>query len=410
MPPVTAAAVQTATATPDVPPGVFCVIPVYNNGGTVKDIALRCRDILPKVVVVDDGSTDVDVTELLEETDITVLRHKQNQGKGRAIMTGLNYVSEQNGAYMITIDADGQHYPEDIEKFLPHLTPEADAIIIGARDFSGDNIPGGSRFGRKFASFWLKVETSQGMEDCQSGFRAYPVEPIKQLGMTGRYYDFEAEILARACWAGLGLKTVPIRVWYPEPGEKRVTSFRPFLDNFRLSCMHARLVGRRLLPFPHKQLIKRPGKRKEEIKNLLHPVRFVTYLLQENATPMGLGAAAALGVLIGTPPIFGLHSVAIFYMASRLHLNKLMALSAQNICTPPFVPAFCIELGYYLRHGSWLTDISAETIFGQFEYRLWEWVIGSLILGPILAILAGILVYIAAQLIANYRLTNGQRQ
>lgn len=393
---------------PAVPPGVFCVVPVYNNGETIKDIALRCRDILPDVVVVDDGSTDVDVTALLSETDITVLRHEQNQGKGRAIMTGLDYVNEQNGTYMITIDADGQHYPEDIEKFLPHLTSSTDAIIIGARDFSCDNIPGGSRFGRKFASFWLKVETSQGMDDCQSGFRAYPVKPLKQLALTGRYYDFEAEVLARACWGGLKLKTVPIRVWYPEPGEKRVTSFRPFLDNFRLSCMHAKLVGRRLLPFPHKQLVKRPSK-KEEIKNLLHPVKFMTRLLQENTSPMELGVAAGLGVLVGAIPIFGLHSVVIYYMASRLNLNKLMALSAQNICTPPFVPAFCIELGYYLRHGTFLTDISAETVFGQFEYRLWEWLIGSLILGPILAILAGILVYFAAKLITNYRLTHEQR-
>jgi glycosyltransferase involved in cell wall biosynthesis len=410
MPSAAQTIIHPGEAIQEVPPGIFCVIPVYNNGGTIKDIAMRCRAILSEVVVVDDGSTDVDVADLLSEIDITVLRHDQNLGKGRAIMTGLEYVNQQNGTYMITIDADGQHYPEDLHRFLPYLAPEADTIIIGARDFSGNNIPGGSRFGRKFASFWLKVETGKGMEDCQSGFRAYPVSLIKQLALTGRYYDFEAEILARASWAGLELKTVPIRVWYPNPGEKRITSFRPFLDNFRLSCMHARLVGRRLLPFPHRQLIKRPDKKKEEIKNLLHPVKFITRLLQENSSPLELGAAAALGVFVGVAPIFGLHSVVIYYMASRLNMNKLMALSAQNICMPPVVPAFCIELGFYLRHGTFLTDFSVETIFIEFKYRIWEWFLGSLILGPILAILTGILVYGAARLIANYRPANEQRK
>jgi glycosyltransferase involved in cell wall biosynthesis len=225
---------------------IWCVIPVCNNKDTVKAVAAECRCYLRHVLVVDDGSTDADVPALFADTDIPVLRHEKNRGKGRAILTGLEFVKAQGGRFMITIDADGQHYPKDIEKFIPLLQTDETAIVIGTRRFDGENIPESSRFGRKFANFWLYAETGVFIDDCQSGFRAYPVQPLSRIPLHGSYYDFEAEVLARAVWAGLKLKTVDIDVWYPEPA-LRVSSFRPFLDNFRLSCMHTRLMGERLL-------------------------------------------------------------------------------------------------------------------------------------------------------------------
>ena len=115
-----------------------------------------------------------------------------------------------------------------------------------------------SRFGRRFANFWLRIETGLYIDDCQSGFRAYPLKYLSQMKFRGAHYDFEAEVLARAAWAGLGLRTVPIEVYYPAP-EERVSSFRPFLDNLRLTHTHAMLVRRRLLPFPHRRLV--PGRK-----------------------------------------------------------------------------------------------------------------------------------------------------
>jgi glycosyltransferase involved in cell wall biosynthesis len=225
---------------------IWCVIPVHNNKDTVKAVAAECSRYLPRIAVVDDGSTDADIPALFADTDIPVLRHDKNRGKGCAILTGLEFVKAQAGRFMITIDADGQHYPKDIEKFIPLLQEDEPAIIIGSRRFDSENIPGSSRFGRKFANFWLYAETGVFIDDCQSGFRAYPVQALSRIKLYGSYYDFEAEVLARAAWAGLKLKTVDIDVWYPEPG-LRVSSFRPFLDNFRLSCMHARLLTERLL-------------------------------------------------------------------------------------------------------------------------------------------------------------------
>ena len=82
---------------------------------------------------------------------------------------------------MVTIDADGQHNPRDIEKFLPLIKEDDTDIIIGCRNFNTENVPIKSRFGRKFANFWLRVETGIYIDDCQSGFRAYPVRYLNQL-------------------------------------------------------------------------------------------------------------------------------------------------------------------------------------------------------------------------------------
>ena len=374
---------------------IWCVIPVFNNKDTVKDIVMDCRSRLQQVVVVDDGSTDVDVSTLFSGTDIVVLRHEKNRGKGEAILTALRYVETRGGRFMITLDADGQHYPRDIEKFIPLLQDDETAIVVGCRTFHAKNIPGSSRFGRRFANFWLRVETGVSINDCQSGFRAYPVRYLSRMKLTGSYYDFEAEVLTSAVWAGLQLKTVDIDVWYPEP-QQRVSSFKPFVDNFRISCMHTRLVGRRLLPFPHRKLV--PASKKHLDSSMLrHPVRLLKVLLKENATPGGLAMSAAVGTFLAVLPLISIHTLVIIYVATRLHLNKVIAVNIQHLCMPPFVPLACIELGYFMRNGRWLTEISLNTIFGQLTDRLFEWLLGSLIIAPVGAVTVGGSVFLAAQ-------------
>ncbi len=76
-----------------------------------------------------------------------------------------------------------------------------------------------------------------------------------------------------------------------------------------------------------------------------------------------------------------------------------MAVNAQHICMPPIVPALCVEVGYFIRHGKWLTDISYEAIVVQIYDRLLEWLIGSLILAPVLAVVSGVIVYSIAAFI-----------
>lgn len=385
------------------PGAVWCAVPVFNNKDTVRRIVAECRAILPNVVVVDDGSTDADVAGLLTSLDVVVLKHDKNLGKGQAILTASRFIEERNGLFMITIDADGQHLPRDIEKLIPLLREDEPAIIIGARDFNTENVPASSRFGRSFGNFWLLVETGKVVEDCQSGLRAYPVRYLNQLTFRGSHYDFEAEVLTRASWAGLDLKSVPITVVYPKPGE-RISSFRPFLDNFRFSHMHAMLFWRRLLPIRHKKLVGSKGR--EDWELLRHPGKVLKALLQESATPEGLALSAAVGMFLAVLPLLFVHTVVILYVALRLKLNKIVALNVQHLAVPPFIPALCIEVGYYMRHGKWLTDLSFKTVFEQFSSRVYEWFLGSLIIAPIAAALVGLIMFITAALVKRIRYAN----
>jgi len=373
---------------------IWCVIPVFNNRNTIKDIALGCKESFEHVIVVDDGSFDCDVKELLSDAGIIVLRHENNLGKGQAILTALNFIEKTDCRFMITIDGDGQHYPEDANKFIPLLQDKDTFIIVGCRDFSVENVSGKSRFGREFSNFWLRLETGVAIGDSQSGFRAYPVKYLSKIKLCGRHYDFEVEVLIRAIWSGLTIKTVPIKVFYPRK-ELRVTSFRPFMDNLRISLMHIRLVGRRLLPMPYPKLV--ISIKKNNFPDILkHPIRFLGTLLREEVTPLGLALSAGVGIFLGVLPLISIHTLVIIYVVTRLHLNKIMALSIQNLCIPPLVPVACIELGHFMLYGKWITDISWQVVFGSIPERLWEWFLGSLILAPLMAIIIGIIVYFIA--------------
>ena len=166
----------------------------------------------------------------------------------------------------------------DLEGFFSLIENDEDSFVIGCRDFTGPNIPNMSKFGRKVANFWLSVETGVSIRDCQSGFRAYPVKHFQKMKFRGIYYDFETEALARAAWAGLNLKMVEIGVLYPEK-DMRISSFRPFVDNFRISMMHSRLVLRHMLPMPHKKLVYKKED-KIDFSFFLHPIQFLKKIVE----------------------------------------------------------------------------------------------------------------------------------
>lgn len=369
---------------------VWVVIPVYNNAKSIESVVKDCLAYSDKILVVDDGSTDADLRDLLKESTIKVIRHERNKGKGKALLTALAFLTKLDVDYMITIDGDGQHYASDIPKFLDEIKINDSSIIVGCRDFNADNIPTKSKFGRRFSNMWFFIETGKKCGDTQSGFRAYPIKYIGQIKFSGDFYDFETEVITRAAWAGLNFVDLAIDVHYPKADE-RVSSFRPFMDNFRISLMHARLVGRRLNPCPHKKLVESTEHFDRTL--LKRPKEFFKLLLKENDSPMGLAAAAAVGTVLSVLPLIGLHTVSILYVATRLHLNKVMAVSIQVLYSPPFVPFLCIELGYYLRHGKWLTDFSFSSFKSHAPMVLHDWWVGALILTPIFAVIAAVAVY-----------------
>lgn len=228
------------------PDYIWIVIPVYNHSETIKDVVEKSLKESKNILVVDDGSTDAKIADLLEDTGVKVITHPKNKGKGAALRTAAKEVAKEGGTYIITLDADGQHDPADIKNFLPHISEDCTNIILGTRDFDSGNVPERSKFGREFSNFWIRFETGCEVSDSQSGFRGYPVNLLNDMKCIAEHYAFETEILVRGVWGGMDVVNVNISVFYPER-EKRITHFKPFLDNLRISLLHSRLTVEKAL-------------------------------------------------------------------------------------------------------------------------------------------------------------------
>lgn len=379
------------------------VIPCYNHAKTVLRVAEGARKYSEDVRIVDDGSTDLpdDFEESLKRSGIGLIRHERNLGKGAAIRTAAAILSGEGVETMIVMDSDGQHDPADLPAFFAAAERDRDTVIVGCRDFEhAENVPGSSRFGRNFSNFWCRLETGVKCDDTQSGFRAYPVRAFRELRFICRRYNFEIEVLVKLLWSGFRLVELPIRVVYERPG-KRITHFHPWKDNFLLSMLHTWLVTRRLLPIPYKRLVSEKKTDKWEL--LKHPVRFIRALLSENAEPAGLAASAAVGTFLAVLPLVCVHMAVILYFCIRLKLNKVMALAIQNLFMPPLSPFLCIELGYFLRHGKWWTEFTLQNCLAEMHFRLFEWLLGSLILAPLFAAAAWFAVYGVAKVVQRGR-------
>jgi len=148
-------------------------------------------------------------------------------------------------------------------------------------------------------------------------------------------------------------------------------------------------------------LVRGPARRRASRRALAHPVATVRRLVLEHASPRSLALAAALGSFVGSLPLTGYHTVAVVFFAGRLRLNRLLALAANQIGIPPFVPFLCIETGYLLRHGRLLTEASMRTVWDEAGERLLEWCLGSLVVAPALAVVVGLAVWGIAVLTAR---------
>ena len=264
--------------------GICVLIPTYNNAGTVKHVVSESKKYCDDVIVVNDGSTDSTSEILSSIPDIDVVSYSNNQGKGTALKRGFKRAIERGFKYAITLDSDGQHYPENIEDFVKAIVENPGALIVGQRDLTNVDINGKSTFANKFSNFWFHVQTGKNLKDTQTGFRAYPLENLYGLSLLTSRYEAELELLVFASWNGVEIISIPIRVFYP-PQAERVTHFRPGLDFTRISilntilCAGAIVYGlpvrawnavskKKLFSKEYKSFTERKGKRKDAATTL----------------------------------------------------------------------------------------------------------------------------------------------
>jgi len=234
------------------------VIPCYNHGAMMASVLARLAPFNLAVFIVDDGSDEATRLQLepLRNAQVTLIRLAENQGKGAAVMRGLQVAAEAGFSHALQVDADGQHQIEDCPQMLAEARQHPQCLISGQPVYD-DSIPKSRLYGRYITHFWVWVETlSFSIRDSMCGFRVYPLAPTLALATRhplGQRMDFDTEIMVRLYWAGTPSRFIATRVTYPQDG---VSHFDALHDNLRISWMHTRLFFGMLPRIP--SLLRRP--------------------------------------------------------------------------------------------------------------------------------------------------------
>lgn len=229
---------------------IAVVIPAYNESGTIRDVAQRALAQCRQVIVVDDGSRD-GTADAVADLPVVLLRNEANSGKAVSLWRGMQHAIVHGAVAVITLDADGQHQPEDILRFLEMAANHPDHIIIGSRLADRRAIPTRRYYANRVANFWISWAAGYYIKDSQSGFRLYPASLLKNSKLRvskARGFVFESEILIEAAKRGVYSLTLPITAIYKP--NARASHFRPVLDIARITRMVAwKLVSRGLYPW-----------------------------------------------------------------------------------------------------------------------------------------------------------------
>ncbi len=233
------------------------LIPSYNPGVKVYDTVSDARQYWSPVWVVIDGSTDGTINGLLamaaEDDGLRVIVLPTNQGKGTAVLRGMEKASIAGFTHVLTMDSDGQHPQDRIPDFMAASASQPDAMILGVPVFD-TSAPMLRVKGRQISNWWANLETLwAGIGDSLFGFRVYPIEPLKQVMKDQRWmrhFDFDPEAVVRLCWRGVRPVNLAAEVRYFRQDEGGVSHFRYLRDNILLSWMHTRLFVGFLIRLP----------------------------------------------------------------------------------------------------------------------------------------------------------------
>jgi glycosyltransferase involved in cell wall biosynthesis len=198
---------------------ILALIPAYEEGPRIASVVERTRAHLP-VVVVDDGSTD-DTAARAEAAGATVLRQVPNAGKGAALRAGFRYALERGAPAVVTLDADGQHDPDEIPAFLAAYEADRPELVVGCRDFA--EMPPLRRLSNTLGTWVFSAAVGRHIADNQSGYRLIGSRLMAALLDSDESgFEFEVEMIARCIALDLPMAEVPIRTIYAgEPSHIR---------------------------------------------------------------------------------------------------------------------------------------------------------------------------------------------
>ncbi|GGK26878.1 glycosyltransferase family 2 protein [Aliivibrio fischeri] len=221
------------------------LIPCYNHGKTIPAVVESLMSYGYPMIIVDDGSEN-ETKRILEEVtqqheSITLITLAENQGKGGAVIAGIEKAYQQSYSHAIQIDADGQHDLEALPKLIAESQEHPTALISGQPIYD-ESVPKSRLYGRYATHIWVWIETlSFAIKDSMCGFRSYPIGPtinVLERAVIGRRMDFDTEIMVRMYWNETDIRFINTRVIYPEDG---ISHFDALWDNVKISWMHTKL-------------------------------------------------------------------------------------------------------------------------------------------------------------------------
>ena len=225
------------------------IIPAYQDEKHIGDIVRRTRERLGHVLVIDDGSTD-QTAQCAREAGAEVIVHDENRGKGEALKTGLGHWFDQEVTWVILLDSDGQHLPEEVDRFLAAASSATQpTFFIGNRMNNVTAMPSVRRVVNRYMSNQISRVCRQEIPDTQCGFRMLDRQLIPELLGGGHRFDYETEVLIIASRKGYRIESVPITTVYTD----QVSKIHPLRDAIRFFKMMWRY---RKLPYA-------PGSRSE---------------------------------------------------------------------------------------------------------------------------------------------------
>jgi glycosyltransferase involved in cell wall biosynthesis len=338
-----------------------CVlIPTYNNQKTLQrviDGVLAYADG-EDLIVINDGATDGTEQILSSYAGrIHVLRNDSNQGKGFSLRKGFKEAIRLGYQNAITIDSDGQHLPGDIPLFLDAAIDHPGALLMGSRNMQQEGVPGKSSFGNKFSNFWFWFETGLTLPDTQTGFRLYPLEPLKKISLFTTKFETEIEVIVKLAWKDVPVVPLNIRVIYDK--NERVTHFRPFRDFTRISILNTWLVILTLLWYLPRRIFLYVRK-----KGLWKLIR--DEAVKPGESNASKAASIGFGLFMGIVPIWGFQLLIGIPLSIYFKMNKVLFIAAANISIPPMIPLIIFSSyklgGLFYQNGAQLASVSDLTL------------------------------------------------
>ena len=207
---------------------IAALICAYNEEKHIRKVIDQCLKKIKNVIVVNDGSKNLTLKEI-KKTKAKVITYKKNQGKGAALKKGFAYATKNKFDYLILLDADGQHDPKEIPKFIKAIKKEQPDLIVGCRKKRHSDMPYIRRATNILTSLIISAKGKQYIKDSQSGYRAIKLSFLKKIKLKRKRYDLESEMLLKMMYKEAKIICIPIKTIYKD----ETSTIHPVKDTAR---------------------------------------------------------------------------------------------------------------------------------------------------------------------------------